>query len=85
MLVVDSQVEYTGSWSRQDGSTKCNQVATALELNREQSPYNNSLQFSPLRSDSVDGGDIHCQYIITELSYVLPVVSSGTVSVVVSN
>ena len=87
MLVVDSPIELTGSWSRQDGGTAYNQVATAMESNRQQSPYTNSLQFSPLRSDSVDGGDYIFTVNISSLNsrFVLPVVSSGNISVVVSN
>ena len=34
-----------------------NQVTALIESNPERLPYTNSLQFSPLRSDSVDGGD----------------------------
>ena len=87
MAVVDSPIELTGSWSRQDGATMFNEVAAPIESNRQQSPYINSLQFSPLRSDSVDGGDYIYTVNISSLnsSYVLPVVSSGNISLVVSN
>ena len=43
MLVVDSPVELTGSWLRQDGGTIYNQVTALIESNPEHSPYTNSL------------------------------------------
>ena len=67
MLVVDSPVELTGSWLRKDGGTIYNQVTALIESNPENSPYINSFQFSPLRSDSVDGGD----YIYTGSEFYL--------------
>ena len=85
MLVVDSPVELTGSWLRKDGGTMYNQMTALIESNPERSPYTNSLQFSPLRSDSVDGGE----YIYTvdissrNSSYVLPAVSRENISLVV--
>ena len=83
--MVDSPVELTGSWLRQDGGTMYYQVTAPIESNRESTPYINSLQFSPLRSDSVDGGE----YIYTvdissrNSSYVLPAVSRENISLVV--
>ena len=55
-MIVDSPIQFNGTWIRQDGTTMFTEVTTVSDTS-QLSSHSSTLRFAPLRSNSIDGGE----------------------------
>ncbi len=78
---MNTPIQFTGRWTRQDGSTEFEEV-TSVSDSVTQNIYSNTLLFSTLRSNSTDGGlYIFSVSLNSQNTYILPVTTNKTIIV----
>ena len=85
--IVDSPIEFVGSWAREDGTTRFTEVTTVSNRTGRLSPYTSILRFAPLRNNSIDGGVYvyNINVIPINSAYVLPVNASQSIFYTIRN
>ncbi len=79
---VNTPIQFTGRWTRQDGSTEFEEVTTVSDSVTQQNIYSSTLLFSTLRSNSTDGGlYIFSVSLNSQNTYILPVTTNQTIIV----
>ncbi len=74
--------QFTGRWTRQDGSTEFEEATSVSDSVTQQNIYSNTLLFSTLRNNYSDGGFyIFSVSLNSQNTNILPVTSNKTVSV----
>ncbi len=78
---VNTPIQFTGRWTRQDGSTEFEDISLS-DFITQQNIYSNTLLFSTLRSNSTDGGlYIFSVSLNSQNTYILPVTTNQTIIV----
>ena len=81
---VNTPIQFTGRWTRHDGSTEFEEVTSVSDSVTQQNIYSNTLLFSTLRNNSTDGGlHIFSISLNSQNTYILPVATNKTVFVIV--
>ncbi len=78
---VNTPIQFTGRWTRQDGSTEFEEVTTVSVSVTQQNIYSNTLLFSTLRSNSTGGLYIFSVSLNSQNTYILPVTTNQTIIV----
>ncbi len=79
---VNTPIQFTGRWTRQDGSNEFEEVTSVSDTITQQNIYSNTLLFSTFRSNSTDGGlYIFSVSLNSHNTYILPVPTSKTIFV----
>ncbi len=79
---VNTPIEFTGRWTKQDGSTEFEEVTSVSDSITQQNIYSNTLLISTLRSNSIDGGlYIFSVSLNSQNTYILPVTTNKTIFV----
>ena len=70
-MIVDSSIQFNGTWIRQDGTSMFTEVTTMSDTN-QLSSNSSTLIFGPLRNNSIDGGEyIYTVLVESANSYIL--------------
>ncbi len=80
--VVNTPIQFTGRWTRHDGSTEFEEVTSISDSVSQQNIYSNTLLFSTLRNNYSDGGlYIFSVSLNSQNTYILPVAANETIIV----
>ncbi len=78
---VNTPIQFTGRWTRHDGSTEFEDISLS-DFITQQNIYSNTLLFSTLRSNSTDGGlYIFSISLNSQNTYILPITTNKTIIV----
>ncbi len=78
---VNTPIQFTGKWTRQDGSTEFEEISVSDSVT-QQNIYSNTLLFSTLRNNYSDGGlYIFSISLNSQNTYILPVTTNKTIFV----
>ncbi len=79
---VNTPIQFTGRWTRQDGSNEFEEVTTVSDSVTQQNIYSNTLLFFTLRSNSTDGGLYTFSVSLnSQNTYILSVTTNQTIIV----
>ncbi len=79
---VNTPIQFTGRWTRHDGSTEFEEVTSVSDSVTQQNIYSNTLLFSTLRNNYSDGGlYIFSVSLNSQNTYILPVAANKTIFV----
>ncbi len=79
---MNTPIQFTGRWTRQDGSTEFEEVTSVSDSITQQNIYSNTLLFSTLSNNSTDGGlYIFSISLNSQNTYILPVAANKTIFV----
>ncbi len=78
---MNTPIQFTGRWTRQDGSTEFEEVTTVSDSVTQQNIYSSTLLFSTLRSNSTDGGLYIFSVSLNSQNTILPVAANKTIIV----